>query len=113
MSSTENLLEQITADAMKSDDPISQAIVWMWEPGAEKRWNKKELDEVLTVYWPRLVRAVMADGSDEWVKGFVRSIAKHGKRASWRPSEKQEQIMRGLLSEKAAEAFSTGEVIED
>jgi len=58
-----------------------------------------ELDEVLTFRWPLVVRRVMADGSDEWLKGFVRSIARHGKRPAWRPSQKQEQIMRRLVSE--------------
>lgn len=58
-----------------------------------------ELDEVLTCRWPMVVRRVMAEGTDEWLKGFVRSIARHGKRAEWRPSGKQEQIMRRLLSE--------------
>ncbi|MEB3417020.1 hypothetical protein ACFSDD_04440 [Salipiger marinus] len=59
----------------------------------------QELDEVLTFRWPIVMRRVMADGSDEWLKGFVRSIARHGKRPAWRPSQKQEQIMRRLVSE--------------
>jgi hypothetical protein len=58
----------------------------------------QELDEILTHHWPLVMRAVMA-GNDDWLKGFVRSIARHGKRASWRPSRKQEQIMRRLVSE--------------
>lgn len=59
----------------------------------------QELDEILTYRWPMVVRRVMADGSDEWAKGFVRSIARHGKRPSWRPSQKQAQIMRRLVTE--------------
>ncbi|MFC0161421.1 hypothetical protein CDZ97_07825 [Mameliella alba] len=70
----------------------------------------RELDEILVHRWPLVMRAVMA-GSDEWLKGFVRSIAKHGKRASWRPSAKQEQLMRRLLSELGA-APGDVEVIE-
>lgn len=58
-----------------------------------------ELDEILTVRWPFVVRQTMADGSDDWVKGFVRSIAKHGKRPGWKPSDKQEAFMRRLLAE--------------
>ncbi|WP_417210001.1 hypothetical protein [Antarctobacter sp.] len=73
----------------------------------------QELDEILNHRWPIVLRRIMADGSDEWLKGFVRSIAKHGKRASWRPSSKQQQIMRRLVSELGTEAFSMGEVIED
>ena len=56
-----------------------------------------ELDEILTLRWPTVMRRVMADGSDEWLKGFVRSIARHGKRAAWRPSTKQAHIMRQLV----------------
>ena len=59
----------------------------------------RELDELLTIRWPAVMRRVMADGSDEWLKGFVRSIARHGKRASWRPSAKQERIMRRLVAD--------------
>ncbi len=61
--------------------------------------TEQELDEIMTVRWPSVVRRVMADGSDEWVMGFVRSIARHGKRANWRPSKKQQQIMRRLVAE--------------
>lgn len=70
-----------------------------------------ELDEILTHRWPLVMRAVMA-GSDEWLQGFVRSIAKHGKRASWRPTAKQEQVMRRLLSE-LGRAPGDMEVVED
>lgn len=59
----------------------------------------RELDEIMIFRWPMVVRRVMAEGTDEWLKGFVRSITKHGKRATWRPTDKQEQIMRRLLSE--------------
>lgn len=68
-----------------------------------------ELDEIMTLHWPRIVRHVMADGSDEWLKGFVRSIAHHAKRSSWTPSVKQEAIMRRLMAETAP---TGGEVID-
>lgn len=61
-----------------------------------------ELDEILTVRWPSVVRQVMADGSDDWLKGFVRSIARHGKRPTWRPSPRQERIMLRLLADQQA-----------
>lgn len=44
--------------------------------------------------------------------GFVRSIARHGKRASWRPTERQEQIMRRLVTEHGGDPETTFEVIE-
>ena len=72
----------------------------------------RELDEVLTFRWPIVLRRVMADGSDEWLKGFVQSIARRGKRASWRPSAKQEQIMRRLVSELGTAPDQGVELIE-
>ncbi|TRD22086.1 hypothetical protein [Palleronia caenipelagi] len=72
----------------------------------------RELDEILTYRWPFVLRRVMADDSDDWLKGFVRSIAKHGKRAGWRPSVKQEQIMRRLVSELGTAPEQDFELIE-
>ncbi|WP_253913118.1 hypothetical protein [Pseudoruegeria sp. HB172150] len=77
-----------------------------------ERMSERELDEVLTYHWPIVVRRVMADGSDEWLKGFVRSIARHGKRPSWTPTLKQEQIMRRLVSELGTEPSKEIELIE-
>jgi hypothetical protein len=74
--------------------------------------TERELDELLMLYWPQVLRRVMADGSDEWIKGFVRSIAKHGKRAAWRPSARQEQIMRRLVSELGTATERDVELIE-
>jgi hypothetical protein len=71
-----------------------------------------ELDEIMTYRWPLVVRRVMADGADEWIMGFVRSIARHGKRASWHPSPKQEQIMRRLVSELGTEPAEDVQLIE-
>ena len=61
--------------------------------------TERELDEILTARWPFVIRRAMVDGCDEWVKGFVKSIARHGKRPSWRPTEKQAAIMRQLVAE--------------
>lgn len=61
--------------------------------------TSNDLDVIMTHYWPRIVKKAMADKSDPWIKGFVLSIARHAKRPSWRPSAKQEQIMRSLLSD--------------
>ncbi|MCE8006004.1 hypothetical protein [Aestuariivita sp.] len=72
----------------------------------------RELDEILTFRWPLVVRRVMADGTDEWLQGFVRSIARHGKRAAWRPTMKQEQIMRRLVSELGTGSEPDVELIE-
>lgn len=57
-----------------------------------------ELDEILTLHWPRVLRRVMIDG-DDWSQVFAKSIARHAKRASWRPSIKQAQIMRRMVSD--------------
>lgn len=57
-----------------------------------------ELDQILTFHWPAVLRRVMA-GGDDWAKGFVRSIARHGKRRTWRPTPKQEWLMRRMVSE--------------
>lgn len=74
--------------------------------------TSSELDEILTYRWPIVLRRIMADGSDEWLQGFVRSNARHGKRASWRPSGKQEQIMRRLVSELGTAPEADLKVIE-
>lgn len=71
----------------------------------------RELEEVLTFRWPIVMRRAMA-GTDDWLKGFVRSIAKHGKSASWRPTGKQEQIMRRLVTELSTAPEREFELIE-
>lgn len=72
----------------------------------------RELDEILTYRWPIVMRRVMADGSDDWLKDFVRSIARHGKRPSWRPTLKQAQIIRRLVSELNTAPEQNIELIE-
>lgn len=59
-----------------------------------------ELDEILTLRWPGVVRRVMADlEASDFTKGFARSISKHGKRPDWHPTPKQERLMQTLLTE--------------
>lgn len=61
-----------------------------------------ELDEILTLRWPVVMRRVMGDARTEgFVRGFARSIARHGKRPEWHPTPKQERIMRHMLDEFA------------
>lgn len=57
-----------------------------------------ELDEILTFWWPQVLRRAMA-GTDDWLKSFARSIARHGKRPKWRPSPKQAYLMRRLVDD--------------
>lgn len=71
-----------------------------------------ELDEVLTIYWPRVIRQTMADGADDWLKGFVRSIARQGKRRNWRPTPKQAFIMRQLVNDVRRASNTDDSVIE-
>tara|TARA_R110000787_G_scaffold205360_1_gene315781 strand:- start:272 stop:499 length:228 start_codon:yes stop_codon:yes gene_type:complete len=73
--------------------------------------NTQELDEILTYRWPIVMRRAMG-GTDEWVKGFARSIARHGKRAKWHPTAKQAQIMRKLVSELGSAPEEEIELIE-
>lgn len=71
-----------------------------------------ELDEILTVHWPIVMRRVMADGADDWLKGFVRSIARQGKRRNWRPTPKQAFIMRQLVNDVRLASGADVPVIE-
>jgi len=71
-----------------------------------------EIDRILTLDWPLIVRRVMAGDGDEWTKGFVLSIARQGKRPTWRPTAKQAGIMRRLIAEHR-QASDDIEVIED
>ncbi|MBT9385635.1 hypothetical protein KM176_17320 [Pseudooceanicola sp. CBS1P-1] len=76
--------------------------------------TEAELDEIMTLRWPVIVRRVLASENDAWLKGFVLSIARNGKRRSWHPSTKQEQIMRRLIAEQHSPTAITDvfEVIE-
>lgn len=70
-----------------------------------------ELDEILTLHWPRVVRRAMHDG-DEWAQGFAKSIARHGKRLSWHPSHKQARIMRRMVNDLTTAPDDEFELIE-
>lgn len=59
-----------------------------------------ELDMILTLEWPRVLRGIMGDSkASDFSKSFARSIARHGKRPAWHPTQKQERLMRDLLSQ--------------
>lgn len=76
--------------------------------------TEQELDEILTLRWPAVVRRVMGDArSEEWLKGFVRSIVRQGKRRTWHPSAKQEWLMRRLLAETRPDAADDFNLIDD
>jgi len=57
-----------------------------------------ELDEIMTLKWRRVMRRVMAVGSER-EQGFVKSIAHKGKCLSWRPSPKEAAWMQALVAE--------------
>ncbi len=61
--------------------------------------TERELDEILTLYWPRVLRLVMAPGGNEWARSFALSIGRQSKRPDWRPSPKQAWIMRQMVQE--------------
>lgn len=75
--------------------------------------TSRELDEILTFYWPVIMRRTMAESGDDWLKSFVRSIARHGKRPNWRPSEKQARIMKRLVIELRTPPEASFNPIED
>lgn len=72
-----------------------------------------ELDEILTLRWPSVVRRVMGDlTADDFARGFARSIARHGKRPTWHPTPKQERIMRQMLDQYSSAPEPEIELIE-
>lgn len=72
-----------------------------------------ELDEILTLRWPVVMRRVMGDARTEgFVRSFARSIARHGKRPAWHPTPKQERIMRQMLDEFTSAPEPEPELIE-
>lgn len=74
--------------------------------------TEEELDMILTFRWPRVVRQVMGLTNDQRLKGFVCSIARHGKRRSWKPSRKQEAWMRSILADYDAAHEPSVQLIE-
>lgn len=73
--------------------------------------TEHELDEILTLHWPRVTRRAMRDG-DQWAQGFAKSIARQGRRASWSPSPKQAHIMRRMVSDLATASDDELELVE-
>lgn len=61
-----------------------------------------ECDMMLTLQWPAVVQWAKQQ-DDEWLKGFVLSIAGKGKRKKWLPSGRQERLMRRLIAEQQAD----------
>lgn len=74
--------------------------------------TESELDEILTFRWPMILRRAVASG-DAWVAGFAKSIARHGKRKSWRPTDRQAAVMRRLVSELGSAPEPAFEVFEE
>ena len=74
--------------------------------------TETELDELLTIHWPRVIRRAMVDG-DEWTQTFAKSIARQGKRRNWMPSARQAEIMRRLVSELGRPDEEPFDLIED
>lgn len=73
----------------------------------------QELDELLTFRWPGIVRRVMGDArTDSFARGFVRSIARNGKRRDWHPTARQERIMRQMLVDYSGSPEPEPELIE-
>ena len=52
------------------------------------------LEEIL-FWWPSIIRRA----SNDWAKGFARSILKCSRRRNWQPTPKQLSIMRRMVSE--------------
>ena len=74
--------------------------------------TERELDEILTFRWPLIIRRAVASG-DTWVMGFAKSIARHGKRKSWTPTERQAAVMRRLVQELGKASEPEIELIEE
>lgn len=73
--------------------------------------TSRELDEIMLLHWPRILRRAMAEG-DDWTRSFVRSIARAYKRADWMPTPRQEFFMRRLLREMRSRD-DLGDIIEE
>ena len=74
--------------------------------------TEQELDQILTFRWPKVVRRAVAVG-DEWEAGFAKSIARQGKRKSWRPTHRQAHVMRRMVDELSAAPEPEIDVIEE
>lgn len=65
---------------------------------------ERPLSELL--WW---MRSIAGKGPTEWARGFARSMLRNGKRADWRPTPKQDRLMRRLVSEHIAELNAADE----
>ena len=61
-----------------------------------------DLDELL-YHWSAVVRSAHRSGN-EWAVGFAASIARQARRRHWRPSPKQAELMRRMVSETRRDA---------
>ncbi len=73
----------------------------------------RELDEMMHLDWPIVVKRAMRDG-DDWVRSFALSIKRQAKRPDWRPTPKQAALMRAMVTEarRGAGGDDPGELVE-
>jgi acyl-coenzyme A synthetase/AMP-(fatty) acid ligase len=66
--------------------------------------------ERLLFYMPNVAEAATTD----WARGFAQSVVRQAKRRGWKPSDKQLNIMREMVSDLFANrgADTDGEVFE-
>lgn len=74
--------------------------------------TEQELDEILTLKWPRVIRRAIAEDADEWLIGFTKSIARQARRRSWKPSTKQLSLIKRLVADLDRPGEGSMEVIE-
>lgn len=55
-----------------------------------------ELSVEACLYW---LEAVAARATNEWARGFAKSVLRQSRRRGWKPSPKQAAVMRRLVSE--------------
>ena len=56
--------------------------------------NGAELERTL-FHWP----AVIDRAPDGWAKGFAKNIDKSSRKRGWRPTQRQAQVMRNMVSD--------------
>lgn len=76
----------------------------LYVPAAARAPTSPPAPKRATVDWdvPKLLRALPAvinDAEDQWAIDFARSVLRQSKRPGWKPSPKQEFIMRQLVGE--------------
>lgn len=72
--------------------------------------NPSEVERLL-FHWPHVVRLA----ENDWAKDFAKSIVLQSRRRNWRPSAKQYEIMRRMVSELFTHAHEESDqlLIED